>query len=925
MIASLTLCPTLVADATTAEPLETSDADATTAEPLETSGKTRYQKMVPAYRQLAFRVVNATKDFNDDAKSELALAAKLSRQITLLFLAGSSQNKIVVQDKGVEREFHRYAEFAANFQVKLTPHIETLLGQLYDCMEACPADQFASNMKSYFYDKDFAPKEKQYADEYPLIVNYIANWKEGDEITLTSAKSANAEIVAKKPDDQRLRIHMAKHCARLLVQAKVLPLFPGNYDAGFVTNVLFNAVAAIKDYSRKNNLCVERHAAHQTAMTALLAAVNDTTTLDTFVELLAANNYSVRTHFQEKWEDKFRDELVAGQEIQSSYPAFIFDFLRLNPQLWNGKDDLFTPMLEYIVAGQRQPKDHAVQPVRSKPALVFMIGMPKFSITEVDGQYLKCNVEIYPDGKKTNVHTLTCHIPLKYRSVAVREATPRKSDKMKSGVHYLFTFTDEKAFKAGNTAVTTEATLKSVLLRRRTTKLRGVPKFYLYLPLNMPWKDPVDDRHGDRIAQNKRDLAVRQIVAELQEDEIVATADLGINELYRACFAKKSARQNKTLHGKPKIDLITHQLQDDRLRDNNSTLAKQLKSVLEYARHVKAARRAIRTFDQKNNIKGKARCEELWGQIQSGKLNQPALTKMYHNLAAKYKQLHKDMCEQKHRLKATRKHSLWEYYQWIKLTKQVRSLLKGHALKGKVFRLGEKPDYTGVPFADLLTRLETTLLNQKKDFVKQLAAHFAEHMRQANVRTVFLENLRLFRTDAKRKKADNELLQIWSHRTIVAKLKLACAEYGIAVYDFLDPRYSSQVDPLTLQWLNRPKGSKVATDAQGNTHDADEVAAKNLIRRAFATQPDDLVIDVIFTNTDEAVAKDGTTLSETPDGWKKLAAKTKIIPTGKYVRLYRHDETYLTRIQHKKTVDSYQAQTTTSQTPAANNAPQTAE
>jgi hypothetical protein len=560
-----------------------------------------------SYRQLPFHVVNKKNNdpFLADVEAMIDLSSRCAKRITRFLLCGCEQKTIVVKDKEV-------ALFSPIFKgAKIEDEVLQNIRYIYQCMEACDASQFAANIYQAFFGKRVSFKEEAiYAANYPKIIKYINDWEKGKELIIQSAKGKNKLVSVKSPQSSVLCCHLAKHCAKLLEKKGILPLFKDKeYHRDFAVNVLYHVFSSLKDFTRKNELCVARFNQNEQDKKSCLSKLSDYhEELNAFMALLAENNYALREHFESKW-DGFRESLRDNEQIDSSYPSFIFDFLHDHPYLWNGDHDIFSLFIEYILLNNKKYNNYAIQPLCPPVSLVFgnyTLNAKLSSITKssTGAQYLNCDVELFPDGCNSSIHTIKCHIPRKYRNVTLDECKKNLSNTFT----YDFTYTDEIEAKAGNNDERITGRVKSFFVRLRKCKRRHYKtSSYVYLPINVPWGDGVDSDHSKRISQHDRNLFINNIVKNLNEDDLVATFDMGINEFFSFAFGRKSDVGTPLLYGNPKVTIADCEVDKSQITRTESKFVKKIDAVFKQVSRIKAYKVAFSTFDKQDKLKGKIR------------------------------------------------------------------------------------------------------------------------------------------------------------------------------------------------------------------------------------------------------------------------------------------------------------------------------
>lgn len=856
-----------------------------------------------AFRQLAYRIVSSTPNFSSDIRQTRKILSEQSTRLVKFFLCGCREPKIFLRDTfgGNPYEFNPQAEFAATFGRQLIPEIQELLQELYDCMQHRNSSEFAANMQPAFYGNvTFGGNDKLYANNYERYRHYIKNYTKGNVCSVNSARQKDKVKEVNKPSGD-MYTHIAKHAATKLAKMGILPF--NNFDKGFSRNILYNVASDLKDFVRKNQDCQTRYKSHEEEKSKAWFILSDhAETANKFLKLLEENKYCLREDFQYKWENYFLDALQANEPIHTTYPDFIFDFLKENPSLWE-KEDHFSTILEIVSLNDKKYNDYAIQPTYSNnDGIIYGNDILKTDLRQ-NGNYLQVTLETYPDGINVKMHQVKAHIPSKFRNPVF------SSTKLKRSFTVKAEFTDEKLFKDGSNERCT-AELKCFVLRSKKSKRKGnTPQNYLYVPLNLPWEDETERKSF--MSQDECNKKISAIVKD--NDNLMAFFDLGTNELLRPVFAKKS-NEISNLYGNPKCEIVDLLWNNSKLIEPKTPFTNAIKRLRNKILEIKSWKTAFNTFERRLSIKNRGllnKVKEKWIAIEQNETEcKRNLTAFYHRLAGDFAKI------RKMRLSMDTE-NYWETTQWIFLCKQVKSLLESKSFEGVLKQRGEKRDYTNKTFRNLIEQIDSTFNNLKVDLRKKIGCHVATQLSKLGITVANFENLRLFQQDARRKRRTNEFLQLWSHRELLKQITSALAERKLKVYDYIDPRYSSQLHPYNNSWMYRHPGSKqvLAEEMQDQkslndlcvqhngknykVYDADAVATLNLVRRFYLQTTDDVFLDVVIADG-IAIAKKGQTLIADEAAWT-LTKKKNVFPAKtKTVRLYKHGERYLEYSQHKK-------------------------
>lgn len=138
-----------------------------------------------------------------------------------------------------------------------------------------------------------------------------------------------------------------------------------------------------------------------------------------------------------------------------------------------------------------------------------------------------------------------------------------------------------------------------------------------------------------------------------------------------------------------------------------------------------------------------------------------------------------------------------------------------------------------------------TLLRQYNNFkdnlLKKLAYAIAMKAKHFGVSVVILDNLEYLSQSSSREPELNELLSLWSHRTLVTKITQALMIHGIAC-ETVDSAYVSQRSPVTREFGYRQQTNRKKLWVRHNNEivsiDADLAAAENLGYRYLSQYAD---------------------------------------------------------------------------------------
>lgn len=862
------------------------------------------------YKTMAFRVVNSTNGFADDFNASINLQAKLREKLARFVLCGYNEPLYILEANGKEHLFNKAAEFSQVTGNKLTPDTEHIINGLFESIMSnkVSSSKGASNFCKAFTTTEI-PYGEQYARSYVEICNWENNrkiWKQETAKLKAEAKKNNQKVpelpkcptvklpdmrsgkICESGDSVQVQLHKGKHLFNELFRQNIMPL-PGwkTYDDKFIINMLSNLIKGIKDHPRKNKECIDRYEAHVDELKKLKASFDQSALIE-LETLLNANNYGIGYQFLEEWEEKFIHKMRKGEEIESNYPDFIFDFLRKKPELWNK----FSQLVEYVILSRKEVRDHAALPISPPLEVQFGSGICRFSLDKVEGRYIHLTLELFPDGVTAKHHKVKIHIPKKYRNLKIVG-----SNKLINKGEFVCTFIDEKSFKKG-IMVEKTCTLQAIFLRQRFSKKRKGNAFYCYPCFAFPG-EPVEDIKFS--TQEDLNAKIAKLVDSLPIGTKIASVDLGISDFFNIRIGTKSANPNTSLLGSPKVD-VGESYVNPEMSYRNSKFYKTMGDLFTNIKVTKTKINALNNFNNEGlPEKIKKEYRPYW-ELGEDKLKLDAKCSVHKALSDYNKMRHvykyNGNIETYKRIKVT----LWEIFHWTSLTKRMRSLLVKWNRRGQAPQPRySKVEYTG-EFANWINELEVLYGKQKLDLRKKTASMFVDDMVKHSIKHVFFENLRTFTTSKTRSKGRNLLLSLWSHRQLLDQVKMACADEGIKVYDWVDPDQSSNLNPWDGTWLNRPKlyGCKKVITSKLQVLDADVTASLNLMRRVFGVDDRHLWVRVLPLDDNSCHDKKGRVLTREPDNtWTLTKKKVKEVKHGKTSTLYQHDGRYLDYFRHK--------------------------
>lgn len=266
-----------------------------------------------------------------------------------------------------------------------------------------------------------------------------------------------------------------------------------------------------------------------------------------------------------------------------------------------------------------------------------------------------------------------------------------------------------------------------------------------------------------------------------------------------------------------------------------------------------------------------------------------------------------------------------EVIQWLETADALISLLQKWAF------LGKKPlDKGYVPKSVFLGTYRKYCRNLKDNLIKKIASWIKDRAIANKCNIILLEDLEEYTQSIKNDKKENNLLRLWSARTIQKTIEEAVKPFGIVV-EFIDPRNSSTKDPETGEFGCRGDGYEngylknkrhlyCKRDSGHVVIDSDEAATLNL-QRTFWTRGSDvnsvvgfLSDGVLTPNLGKMVRgafkkscgkelvvfkEDKTGFKLTPVTPKKYESYFENRPKGaEEIRLYKHGDNWLLLEQH---------------------------
>jgi IS605 OrfB family transposase len=179
-------------------------------------------------------------------------------------------------------------------------------------------------------------------------------------------------------------------------------------------------------------------------------------------------------------------------------------------------------------------------------------------------------------------------------------------------------------------------------------------------------------------------------------------------------------------------------------------------------------------------------------------------------------------------------HLSQEMFEWIDLTRTWTSVCQRWHYLGL-------PPLAPFERRDGFEKVFRYYAHLKRDCVKKIAQRVVYLARKHLASAVLLEDLEFFRMSVAHDRFKNALLHVWSAASIRQWMEHFAQQYGLRVF-LIDPRHSSQLDPLTGEFGYRDEDDKSRLHVlRGDTLftlDADQAAAANLARRFHSRYAD---------------------------------------------------------------------------------------
>lgn len=235
------------------------------------------------------------------------------------------------------------------------------------------------------------------------------------------------------------------------------------------------------------------------------------------------------------------------------------------------------------------------------------------------------------------------------------------------------------------------------------------------------------------------------------------------------------------------------------------------------------------------------------------------------------------------------------------------------------------------PVQNECAKLMRYIQNVKKDIGRKIPYALQEVVKEYGAHIVVMEDLSEFKFSLRNDAETNDLLSFWPHRSFVQRIRDNLNTVP-AVLVLVDPRFTSQVDPLTLEFAYR-KGPQQYCEVNGKieVRNAQESGAR-MIGVNFLTRHSTLYRLRAFESENkkgekcwvpslglrtggalkQLVGKKKGVFVQCSDGFKLISCTDKEFneitekKSRKSVDLYRHADYWLDRKSHEKLLESYE-------------------